>query len=158
MESAGCVLVVEDDVPIRRLLATALSRAGLAVASARDGAEGIETLQKQAYTVLLLDLMMPRMSGWDVLAWLEAHPAHRPRTVIVLSAGKADTIDSLSPAAVNAVIFKPFDLHALTAYVKSCCSAEFDKDRRMKRLIGTKSTSRTPDDSPEKSSVDTEHP
>jgi len=154
-EPAGCiVLAVEDDVPIRRLLVSALTRAGLTVASARDGTEAIEAMQKETYAVLLLDLMMPRMSGWDVIEWLKAHPTSRPRTVIILSAGKADVIDSLEPAIVNAVVLKPFDLHELTAYVRSCCTADIVEDRRVKRLVGAQRSSPVAADTPQQGSID----
>ena len=154
----GCVLAVEDDVPIRRLLVSALTRAGLTVASARDGTEAIEAMQKETYTVLLLDLMMPRMSGWDVIEWLKAHPTSRPRSVIVLSAGKPDLLDSLEPAIVNAVVLKPFDLHELTAYVRSCCTADIVEDRRVKRLVGAKRSSPGAGDPPQKRGIDADRP
>jgi len=137
VEAAGAeVLVVEDDGAIRRLILSVLARGGLRPAAARDGVVAVEMLRRHKFTTLLLDLMMPRMSGWDVLGWLEDHPQFRPRSVIIISACTPDVVQALAPSVVNAVVPKPFDVHKLVDYVKRCCRATFDVDRRVKRVIG----------------------
>jgi len=143
------VLAVEDDAPIRHLLVSALGRAGLQVISARDGAEALELLGKERYAVLLLDLMMPRMSGWDVIDWLKSHPERRPRTVVVLTAGKPDMIKPVPAAAVDAIVFKPFDLHELTACVKGFCAGERQRPAGVSAVSG---------DPPQERRVDADHP
>src|SRR5436305_7081576 len=113
-QTSARVLAVEDDAPIRHLLVRALGRVGIQVVPARDGAEAIELLRNERYAVLLLDLMMPRMSGWEVIEWLASHAESRPRTVVVLSAAKPDLARPLPATGVDAVFLKPFDLHELT--------------------------------------------
>jgi DNA-binding response OmpR family regulator len=130
------VLIVEDDPAIRRLLDVWFTRHRLRVILARDGADALDALQRHDFAVLLLDLMMPRMSGWEVLDWLKEHPSHRPRSVIVVSAATSATINALDPSSVNAVVFKPFDVHELAAYVESCCSIPVE--RRAKRRVGAR--------------------
>src|SRR5205823_11663458 len=82
----ACVLVVEDDAPLRRLVTVTLQREGLAVTAVADGAQAIERLEAGGCHVVLLDLMMPRVNGWQVMEWLKEHPAGRPRTLVVVTA------------------------------------------------------------------------
>ena len=137
-KSSGCgeVLIVEDDNAIRRLLTATFQRDGLPVTPARDGAEALEALRGRQYRVVLLDLMMPRVSGWEVIDWLRDHPTEKPRTLIVVSATNRDVLNELDPNIVNAVVFKPFNIDELTGYVKACCTLPVAQDRRRKRMIG----------------------
>jgi CheY-like chemotaxis protein len=129
------VLVVEDDAAIRRLLALTFKHEGLNVTTARDGVEAIEALKQRHYRVLILDLMMPRMTGWEVIEWLKETRDQKPQSVIVVSATNRDVIRELEPEVVNAIVFKPFDVNELTGYVKACCGP-VDDDRRSKRMVG----------------------
>ncbi|HYO75670.1 MAG TPA: response regulator [Thermoanaerobaculia bacterium] len=128
------VLVVEDDAAIRRLLAVTFKHEGMTVTTARDGVEAIDALKERRFRVLVLDLMMPRVSGWDVIEWLKSEETRKPKSVIVVSATNRDVIRELEPAVVNAIVFKPFDVNELTGYVKACCGPT--DDRRSKRMVG----------------------
>ncbi|MGZ7081107.1 MAG: response regulator transcription factor, partial [Thermoanaerobaculia bacterium] len=70
-QSTGRILVVDDDESIRTMIVRILSRENFHVDSARDGFEAIEMLAKEDYTTILLDLMMPRVDGLQVLRFLE---------------------------------------------------------------------------------------
>ncbi len=137
VSECGDILVVEDDDAIRRLLGVSLQHHGMRASLARDGVEAIEALQQRRYRVVVLDLMMPRVSGWDVIAWLRDNNDAKPRTVIVVSASNREVMDELDPTVVNAIIFKPFNIDELTGYVTACCRATVAADRRVKRLVGT---------------------
>jgi DNA-binding response OmpR family regulator len=128
------VLVIEDEKPLLNLMATALRREGLEVTTANDGAEGIDYMSRDKYRVVLLDLMMPRVSGWDVIDWLKEHPDRRPYSLIVVSAADRNVFAELDPGIVNAIIVKPFDTWELAGYVMRCC--EHGKDRRHRRVVG----------------------
>ncbi len=130
------VLVVEDDAAIRRLLALTFKHEGMNVTTARDGIEAIDALKQHHYRVLILDLMMPRMTGWEVIEWLKQARKQKPQSVIVVSATNRDVIRELEPEVVNAIVFKPFDVNELAGYVKACCGP-VDDDRRSKRMVGT---------------------
>ena len=132
----NCVLVVEDDPPLRKLITVTLQRENLAVAAVTDGAEAIEHLGRERYRVVLLDLMMPRVNGWKVMEWLKEHPARRPRTVIIVTAFDQKVFAALDPLMVNAIIIKPFDTDELGGYVRRCCELDIERDRRSKRLVG----------------------
>jgi len=128
------VLIAEDDSSIRTLLKSALRRRNLQLATATNGEEALQQLQSQEWLVLVLDLMMPEVTGWDVIAWLAEHPERKPRTVIVVSATDRALLTGIDPAVVNAVIFKPFDVLQLSAYVKASCELPH-RDRRRSRIV-----------------------
>lgn len=129
------VLVVEDETPLLKLIATALQHEGIAVAMAHDGAEAIDCLSENKYRVVLLDLMMPRVNGWDVIDWLKAHPERRPYSLVVVTAADRNVFAHLDPEIVNAIIIKPFDTWELTGYVNRCCDHN-GRDRRHRRVVG----------------------
>ncbi len=128
------VLVTEDDPSIRNLLAAAFRRRRLKLATASDGQQALELLQRQEWLVLVLDLMMPTVTGWEVISWLAEHPERKPNTVIVITATERSLLQNLDPTVVNAVIFKPFDIVQLAAYVKASCELGH-RDRRKSRIV-----------------------
>ena len=128
------VLVTEDDPAIRNLLALALRRRKLKLATAKDGKEALQLLQQHRWLVLVLDLNLPSVTGWEVIAWLAEHRDRKPNTVIVVTATERSLLADLDPTVVNAVIFKPFDIVQLAAYVKASCELEH-RDRRKSRVV-----------------------
>ncbi|MEA2336328.1 MAG: two-component system, NtrC family, response regulator AtoC [Thermoanaerobaculia bacterium] len=118
------VLIVEDDDGIRTMVAAALVRAGLTCDIATDGVYAVEHLTEKRYTVLLLDMSMPRLDGAGVLKEIRAFygdDSERP-VVLVMTAAIDRGREPLAPYAqiVQAVITKPFNLHELRDLVQSC--------------------------------------
>ena len=129
------VLVTEDDPELRKLLALALKRRRIEVETAANGEEAIQFLRDHDWFVLVLDLMMPVVSGFEVVNWLAEHPDRKPRMSLVVSAMNREALQQLDPSVVNAIIFKPFDVAILAAYVKKACELEH-QDRRRARIVG----------------------
>ena len=117
-KDAKRVLVVDDDDAIRMLLLTILRRRGMAVDTARNGAEALHKLGECRYAVMLLDLMMPAVSGWEVLEQLPTFEAARRPLVIVLTAGSESR--DLDPKLVIGSVRKPFDVELLSDMVTGC--------------------------------------
>jgi DNA-binding response OmpR family regulator len=115
------ILIVDDDEAIRGLLCTVLSRRGFAVDTARNGIEALARLRACTYATMLLDLMMPLKSGYDVLNELKATEKERRPIVFVLTAGTS--IRDLDPEVVVGTIRKPFDLEVLMDIVTACVMA-----------------------------------
>lgn len=105
------ILVVDDDDAIRALVTTVLRRRGLRVDVARNGVEALERVRIRRYVLVVLDLMMPMLSGYDVLDHLATlAPEQRPH-VLVLTAGlEPRTFDG---SLVIGTIHKPFDIGLL---------------------------------------------
>jgi CheY-like chemotaxis protein len=112
------LLVVDDDDAIRALLFTVLRRRGLKVDTARNGIEATERCARCRYAVMLLDLMMPQMSGYEVLERLERMPPDQRPFVIVLTAGNEPR--QLNPDIVAGTVRKPFDIELLLDTVLAC--------------------------------------
>ena len=106
------VLVVDDDPPIRSLIAKVLDRQGIDVSTASDGQEAIELLQKGNFEAIVLDLMMPVKNGYDVLDFIDALPDRR-FGVVVVTAGADRELNQLKSPSVHSVIRKPFDIALL---------------------------------------------
>lgn len=124
------VLVVDDNDILRRLLVEYLkSRSYVAIHGARDGVEALHEVLQRAYAVVILDLMMPKMSGIDVLDAINAHTADPslrpfedpPAIVVITSATDHDApteaILKRSPL-VRAVLRKPLRLEELASHVE----------------------------------------
>jgi CheY-like chemotaxis protein/anti-sigma regulatory factor (Ser/Thr protein kinase) len=82
---AGAVLVVEDDRRSADLLRVYLESAGYGVAVARDGLEGLELARRLAPAAVMLDILLPELSGWDLLARLKQDPATSAIPIVIVS-------------------------------------------------------------------------
>lgn len=104
------VLVIDDDLPIRGMLAAALRQHGFQVLLAGDGAEGQRALTIHHPDVILLDLAMPDVNGWDFLQRLQetGHLGQVP--IIVVSAHVRVDPQALLTMGVAAILPKPFNL------------------------------------------------
>jgi DNA-binding response OmpR family regulator len=116
------VLVVDDDVSIQGFLVDALADEGYNVRTAANGQDALAVLHEWQPDVILLDLMMPEMDGWQFRARQLALPAAAEIPVIVLSAMRDPTpkIRGLTPARV---FVKPFDLDALLTTIDELSTA-----------------------------------
>jgi CheY-like chemotaxis protein len=117
------VLVVDDDPSIRGLIVAALRRDGYSFFEAPNGREALEVMRTEHPDVVVLDLMMPIVSGWDVLRERQSDPALLRIPVIVVSANREPALASAIDAGICAFLPKPFDIGALSALVRSCMPA-----------------------------------
>ena len=120
MADSSAVLVVDDDDAIRTLVVRVLRREGYATVEAAHGGEALDRLRLQPFAAMVLDLMMPVMSGIDVIRYLETHEDAGAPCVIVVSAAAERELDQIHSACVHAVLRKPFDLAALITAVRRC--------------------------------------
>jgi DNA-binding response OmpR family regulator len=103
---------VDDEPPIRALVAKIVERAGHPVDVARDGAEAIEKIEHCDYAVVVLDLMMPNVDGYALVEYLKTRTAARP-AIIVISAGDTAALRRLDGSVVHSILRKPFDIDVL---------------------------------------------
>lgn len=118
MKNDQRILIVDDDDAIRTLLLTVLRRRGFQTDQARNGVEALEKLMAQRYAVVLLDLMMPQMSGYDVLERLATLPHTTRPLVLVLTAGLEPR--PFDTSLVIGTLHKPFDVELLLDMISSC--------------------------------------
>ena len=123
-EDQSCsVLVVDDDPNIRRMIVAALRRDGYSFFEAANGKDALDLMRDEHPNVVVLDLMMPIMSGWDVLRERQQEPELSRIPVIVVSANRDPDVAIAVNAGICAFLPKPFDIGALSALVKSCMPA-----------------------------------
>lgn len=110
------ILIVEDDANIRRGLEDSLSSIGYEVCTAEDGAQGLQRFAKQDWDLLILDIMMPKMSGYDLCRAIRKEDACTP--ILMLSA-KSEEIDKVLGLELGAddYLTKPFGVRELHARV-----------------------------------------
>jgi len=113
-------LIVDDDEPIRTMLAALVRQDGFAVDTAADGAEAIARIDGNGYKVLLLDIMMPRVNGYDVLRHLQATRPDLLRYTIVATALPEHELRNNLIQPVFKIHRKPFDVRQLMADVRTC--------------------------------------
>jgi DNA-binding response OmpR family regulator len=119
-EQTRKVVCVEDEPEMIDLMRLILSRKGFEVVGANGGVKGLETIRAEKPDLVLLDLMMPEMDGWQVYQQLKADPATENIPVVVVTA-KAQNIDKvlgLHIAKVDDYISKPFSLQELVDRVE----------------------------------------
>jgi DNA-binding response OmpR family regulator len=109
-EDAKRVVCIEDEPEMIDLVRLILGRKGFNVIGANGGIEGLETVRRERPDLVLLDLMMPDMDGWEVYQQMKADNVLREIPVVVVTA-KAQSIDKvlgLHIAKVDDYITKPF--------------------------------------------------
>ena len=114
---ATCVLVVEDDKNICELLQMYLEKEGYAVTIASDGGEGLAKFRAQKPDLVLLDVMMPVMNGWEVCKAIRAEST----TPIIMLTAKAETDDQVAglKSGADDYVTKPFEMKELLARMEA---------------------------------------
>src|SRR5215211_6106130 len=116
----ACVLLVEDEEQLRRVMKDLLQREGYRVAEARDGVQALDEVDRFAPDVIILDLNLPGLDGYGVLAQLRSRPATREIPVMVLTAkGDEDNEVRVFELGANDFVTKPFRARALTARLEA---------------------------------------
>ena len=112
------VLVVEDEQDLARTLARALEEEDFAVDLAEDGEDGLFKIKETTYDAVILDLMLPRMDGWQVLAAVREAGIRTPVLILTARDLIADRVRGLNLGADDYLI-KPFALAELIARVRA---------------------------------------
>jgi len=117
--SLGRVLVVDDDDVIRQLITVNLELEGFEVATAVDGQDCLDKVKDVAPDVITLDIMMPRLDGWEAASRLRAAPETAGIKVVLLSARAQEAdLERGSRIGVDAYLTKPFDPDELIEVVR----------------------------------------
>jgi DNA-binding response OmpR family regulator len=122
MDALGTAVIVEDDLATQALLAAVVRRHGLTARVAGDGEAGIALILSERPSVLIIDLVLPRISGTEVLRRMnETTPSLLPRTVVVTAAGDGLLTGAESELRrVHCVMRKPLDIEELGEELLRC--------------------------------------
>lgn len=112
------VLVVDDEVRIARAIKQGLEQEGYAVDMAHDGEEGYNTARADEYDVIVLDVMMPEMNGFEVARKLRADGDKTPILILTAKDQSRDIVEGLDSGADD-YLAKPFSFDVLTARIRA---------------------------------------
>ncbi len=120
--SRRTVMIVDDSPTIRKILGLTLERAGYKVVAEPDGESAIERLAQLVPDLILLDIAMPKLDGYEVCKRIKQDPRTASVPVVMLS-GKGAYFDKVKGHMAGAMEYltKPFETPAVLAVVTSCC-------------------------------------
>jgi len=116
------ILVVDDDDTTRLVVSKLLEKAGFSVSGAKDGVEALETLRRDQFALMVLDVWMPRMTGLDLLAELKA-VQQAPRVVVMTSDDAPETVLKAVRERAFSYVHKPVEPAQLLATVRAALEA-----------------------------------
>ena len=133
-ELTGRLLIVEDDAANRDLLRRRLEREGHRVWEAENGMQALDQLETRVFDLMLLDVIMPEMDGYEVLARLKRNPVHRDLPVIMISAlDETQSVVRCIEMGAEDYLAKPFDPVLLRARIGASLEKKRLRDRERDR-------------------------
>jgi DNA-binding response OmpR family regulator len=119
------ILIIDDDQDMLRLLELALSSAGFRVTCVENGPQALRYLAKGLPDLVLCDILMPDMDGYEILVMIRSNPQTNRLPVLMLSGlGQQKDVQRALEAGANSYICKPFSLRGLVKEVRSHLPAE----------------------------------
>jgi CheY-like chemotaxis protein len=123
------ILIIEDYRDTREVTALILNDAGYSVTTAGDGLRGVQLAVQCLPDLVLMDLALPRMNGWDAIERLKATPTTQHIPVVAFTAHVLpEDIGRACAAGCCAVITKPFDIDALLADIATMLAPATERD------------------------------
>ena len=130
ISGGGDLLIVDDNEISRDLLARHLQRQGHKITVAENGRQALEIIQTHAFDLVLLDIMMPEISGYEVLQHLKEHETWRDISVIIISAlEELDSVVRCMEMGAEDYLFKPLNPVLLRARIGACLEKKRLRDR-----------------------------
>jgi serine phosphatase RsbU (regulator of sigma subunit) len=131
----ACVLVVDDNEDNRDMLARRIRRMGHTVVEADNGRAALERLQERSFDLVLLDIMMPEMNGFQVLEQVHHDVRWRHIPVVVISAlDDMDSVVRCVELGAEDYLFKPFNAVLLSARIGACLDKKWLRDQEQAYL------------------------
>jgi len=123
MKEIKKVLVIEDDPEERQVLLQALKKENFVVYGTQTGEEGLTLFRKVKPDIVLLDVVLPGIDGWEVLRRIKAGPLSRKTPVIMITA-KSENVDKITGYEIGAdfYITKPYNISKLLPIIRSIVS------------------------------------
>lgn len=123
-EHMSKILIIEDDPLMQRMYQKAFSFDGYEVSVASDGVEGLDKIRTEKPQIVLLDVMMPKMNGLEVLDKVKADPEIKSTPIIMLTnlAGSSDAERALSKGAVKYIVKSEYEPKQIVSMVKEILS------------------------------------
>lgn len=118
------ILIIEDDAAIAVLVTAICSHKRWNCVTVSDGTAGIAELRRKNYDAIVLDLMLPRQNGFEVIAYLRAERPQLLKRVVIITAASPKTLEAFDATRVGALLQKPFDMAEFLAALDAAVSVE----------------------------------
>ena len=114
------ILVIDDTTVVRVKVREMLPPGNFQVLEAKDGLEGLKLIKKEKFSLIMLDFLLPKMSGWEVYQEIQAQPDLRKTPLVVMSGRKEEVTEKISePFEHFEFLNKPFDQKQLISSIKA---------------------------------------
>lgn len=112
---ANCILVIDDEQDIRQLITLIFESAGYEVVQASNGQEGLDALERTNCDLVVLDIMMPELDGWEVCRLMKSRQRTKDVPVLILTVRSQplDKVIGLEVVQADDYLTKPFEWHQL---------------------------------------------
>lgn len=135
MTQPGTILIVDDDMLNRLVLSTNLQEQGYATQMVENGREALEMLARESFDLVLLDIIMPELDGYQVLEYMKNDSKLRDISVIVISAlDEMESIIRCIAMGAEDYLPKPFDPLLLKARIGACLEKKHLRDQEIEYL------------------------
>jgi CheY-like chemotaxis protein len=114
------ILVIDDTAVVRLKVREMLPPGNFEVLEAKDGLEGLKVIREEKLSLIMLDFLLPKMSGWDVFQQIQAQPELKKIPLVLMSGRKEEVTEKISePFQYFEFLNKPFDQKQLISAIKS---------------------------------------
>jgi CheY-like chemotaxis protein len=114
------ILVIDDTTVVRVKVKEMLPPGNFEVLEAKDGLEGLNLIRQEKLSLIMLDFLLPKMSGWEVFQQVQAHPDLRKIPLVIMSGRKEEVTEKMTePFEYFEFLGKPFDQKQLIGAIKS---------------------------------------
>ena len=135
--STSKILVIDDSRVIRKTVRDMLPEGDFEIIEAKDGLEGIQFVEQEHPSLIMLDFILPKMSGWDVFQQIQAHPEFQKIPLVLMSGKKEEVTSKISaPFEYFEFIEKPFDRIILADAIRLAMTKARKARPRMTEISG----------------------
>lgn len=132
------ILVIDDSRVIRKTVRDMLPEGDFEIIEAKDGLEGIQFVEREHPTLIMLDFILPKLSGWDVFQRIQADPEFQKIPLVLMSGKKEEVTSKISePFEYFEFIEKPFDRIVLADAIRLAMTKARKARPRMAELPGS---------------------
>jgi CheY-like chemotaxis protein len=132
------ILVIDDSRVIRKTVRDMLPEGDFEVVEAKDGLEGVNLLNQDMPALIMLDFILPKLSGWEVYQQIQNNPEFQGIPLVLMSGRKEEVTNKLpEPFEYFEFIEKPFDKNSLTVAIKAAMAKAKQRTRTVTPMDGT---------------------
>jgi DNA-binding response OmpR family regulator len=119
----GLILIIEDEIDLLKITEFRLSKSGYRTISATDGKKGLELASQYRPNLILLDLNIPKIDGFEVCKRLKSNADLKKIPIIIITASYLNVVEKKSSLKAECILLKPYELKDLLSNVKKYISS-----------------------------------